>query len=225
MPVEPIGGGGGAPAMGGASSTGGAPDPGGGVPGCGGAETQKRVVLVTADTWIDENKPSNTHGTDKHLSLVGGAGVEQRVLLVLSLPVRPAGVELVKATLLINVEGNADASLSARQLGLHPLTQAFNANRATWVNYDNGGSKKWTTAGGDFAAEVATATLASSSATGVLSFDLTAAVEMASGSQPVPLPVIILESGNVPMAPAELAFGSAEGDASGPSLVLEYCQP
>lgn len=216
VPVEPMGG------AGGAATTGGAPGPGGGAGGCG--DTQERVVLVTEDTWIDEAKPSTTHGIDKQLSLVGGAGGERRVLLVLPLPAKPAGSELLKATFLVTVEGNADASLAARQLGLHTLTQAFAESRATWLNYDNGGGKKWVTAGGDFGAEFATATLPSNSLTGVLSFDVTTAVDMAWASQAVPLPVIILESGNVPTAPAELAFGSAEGDA-GLSLVLQYCQP
>jgi hypothetical protein len=131
----------------------------------------------------------------------------------------------VKATLLLDVVGNADASLAARQVGLHVLAREFAENRASWLNYDSGAGKKWVVPGGDFGSEVASATFPAGSATGVLSFDVSQAVDMAWQPLAVPLPVLLLESGTVPATPAELAFGSAEGDASGPSLILEFCSP
>jgi hypothetical protein len=215
---EPVAG------AGGTSTMGGAPDPGGGAPGC--DNLQKRTLPVTSDTWIEQAKPGSTHGQDALLSLVGAPGAEERLLLVLPVPARPDGVVLLRATLQLTVEVNEDASLAERQLSLHLLTQDYVEDKASWTNYSNGASKKWAALGGDFApAAAADATFASSTSTGPLNFDVTAAVEQALGATAVPLSVIILESGIVPAAPAKLAFASAEGDATGPSLVVEFCPP
>jgi hypothetical protein len=208
---------------------GGATNPGGGGVGAGGTPVtcdapEQRVLPIATDTWIDAAKPSTTHGTDKQLSVVGGAG-ERRALLQVGLPAAPDGAWLIEATLTLSVESNADVTLAPRRFALHRLSQAFVENRTTWLNFDNAG-KAWAAPGGDFELQqLAGADFSEAGAPGVLSFDVTEALGLLFSSQAVPLSLIILETGTVPAAPSELAFTSTEGDASDPSLVIDFCTP
>lgn len=208
---------------------GGATNPGGGDAGAGGAPLtcaapEQRALDIATDTWIDAAKPSTTHGIDKQLSVVGGSA-ERRVLLQVGLPAAPEGAWLIKATLTLNVESNADVTLAARRFAVHRLTQSFVENRTTWLNFDNAG-KTWAAPGGDFELQqLAGADFSEASAPGELSFDVTEALGSLFSNQSVPLSLIILETGTVPPAPSELAFTSTEGDASNPTLVIDFCAP
>lgn len=200
-----------------------APGGAGGVATC--ANPQQQVVAVTADTWIEAAQPSTGHGNDATLSIVSG-GQEQRALFELTLPVAVAGAVMVKATLELHLETNADVGLVQRRLRVHPLAQAVSESRATWNNWSNGASRQWLLPGGDFGAALAETTLPAGSSDGALTFDLTGPIGKALGPQPVVMSFIVLESSASPPGPAELAFTSSEGDASRvPALSIEYCQP
>jgi hypothetical protein len=217
---------GGAAGAGGLTGAGGVDTPVGGAGGqapC--LNPQQQVVAVTADTWIESARPGTGHGNDVVLSVVGGTN-ERRALLALTLPAVPSGAILRKATFALHLQANADASLVARRFGLRRLTRDLNEARATWNNYSNGAVRKWTTPGGDFGVELSSASVRAETSNGALTFDVTEPIRTALGAQAVLLSVIVLETGPIPAPPAELAFTSREGDASGmPALILEYCQP
>lgn len=195
----------------------------GGMPGC--AEPQERVVLLSADTWIEADKPSNGHGNDQVLSVVGG-GQERRALLEFTLPAAQQGTVLLQATLTLHLQANADAGLAERRLQVRRLGQAIREERTTWTNWGNGGSRKWLVPGGDFGPVLDGARISAGTAEGNLMFDVTATVREAWSAAAVALPLIVMENGAPPLAPAELAFTSREGDASSvPTLLLQYCEP
>jgi len=199
--------------------------PGGaaGMPTC--ADPQESVLLVSADTWIEAAKPSAGHGSDKELSIVGG-GQERRALLEVALPAAPTGAVLLKATLALHLQGNADVGLAERRLQVRVLEQPVSEARSTWNNWGNGASRKWLTPGGDFGSVVAATRVPAGTAEGSLTFNVTGAVRQAFAPAAGVLSFIVLENGAPPAAPAELAFTSSEGDASGaPALILEYCEP
>jgi len=229
--VAGVAGEGGAPAMGGAAALAGAGgEATGAAAGAGGAggapclNPEQQVVAITADTWIEAAKPGTAHGSDTLLSVDGGAA-ERRALLQLTLPAA-TGKVLSRARLVLQLQANADGALASRQLGLHELVQAVSESRTTWTNYGNGGSRKWTVAGGDFGDEISAATLPAGTASGALTFEVTVPIRKIIVATPIPLSVIVIESGPVPAAPAELAFTSREGDALGvPTLLLDYCDP
>ncbi len=227
---SPVGGAGGAPGnLGGApdmSGTGGVFDAPGGAGGAPAAcvNPQQRVVAVSLDTWIEAAKPNAAHGNDKMLSVVAG-GQERRALLQLTLPAVVPGAVLLKATLALHLQANADLGLAQRQLRVHRLEQEISEARTTWTDWGQG-SRSWTLPGGDFGPTLAQAAIPAGTADGSLSFNLTAAVRGTLSAQAVPLALIVLESSAPPPPPAELAFTSREGDASGiPALILEYCEP
>ena len=146
----------------------------------------------------------------------------------MTLPAAPAGAVLISARVTMTLLENADASQSERQLELHVLTQPVDEARTTWVNWGNGGSRRWMTPGGDFGPAVADAVLPAATTAAELTFDVTQALTEIFSTQAVPLSLIALEpqSAAPPAAPSELAFGSTEGDASGaPLLVVQYCPP
>lgn len=230
---------GGAPTEGGTATEGGAPPTDGGAPvgdggmpssgGAGGmptcADPQERVLLVTEDTWIESAKPSTGHGSDHELSVVGG-GQERRALLQVTLPAVLPGAVLLKATLVLHLQTNADVGLAERRLQVRLLEQAVDESRSTWNNWGNGSSRKWLVPGGDFGSVLATDNVPAGTATPLVSFNVTATVRQAFAAQPVGLPFIVMENGVPPDAPAELAFTSSEGDAAGvPALILQYCEP
>ncbi len=198
------------------------PSGAGGAAGC--LAPERRTLIATGDTWIEALKPAIAHGNDKGLYIAASAE-ESRALLSFTLPAAPAGTTLVSGSLSLRLESNADAKLSARSLEVHALLQPLSEARATWNNWGNG-SRTWDTPGGDFGPVLSALVLAESTADGSVTFDLTSALAAALSTQPVPLPLIILEVGPAPTSPAELAFTSREGDASGvPSLSIEYCLP
>ena len=221
---------------GGASALGGAPGTlagaAGEAAGAGGAaplpcvSPEQEVVLApTADTWIEAARPSTGHGTDVLLSVLGGSD-ERRALLQITLPAAPAGKQLSRARLVLELQQNADVTLAARSLGLEELGQAVSETQTTWLNYDKGGSHRWMLAGGDVVAELATATLRAGTASGALTFEVTVPIRKIVGAAAIPLSLIVIEKGPTPAAPAELAFASREGDALGvPTLILDYCDP
>ena len=194
----------------------------GGTPSC--DDPQTTPVTLSADSWIDASNPGAGNGSATTLSVVGGAA-EHRALLSLSLPVPPPGAFLLRATLRLQLQTNADATLASRQLGLHRLQRQFVENRASWTNWSNGQPGKWSEPGGDFGELQAQATVAPGTAAGPVEFDITPLVALEASTQPVPLSLIVLELGSAPAAPAALAFTSREGDASAPVLLIDYCAP
>jgi hypothetical protein len=185
---------------------------------------EQQVVAVTADTWIDAAKSGASHANDAELSVVGGTTGERRALLQVMLPAVPAGKVLNQASLVLHLLVNADATGKVRSLGLHQLQQEVVESRATWTNYANGNAGKWLTPGGDFGPELSTAAVRAGMANGTVTFFITAPVRKIMGATAIPLPVIVLEKGLPPPAPAALAFTSSEGDASSiPALILEFC--
>lgn len=194
-----------------------------GTPSC--ADPQERVILVSADTWIEADKPSTGHGTDQQLFIIGG-GQERRALLEVTLPAAVAGAVLLKATFALRLETNGDTFLAERRLQVRQLSQAVNEGRTTWTNWGNGSSRKWTLPGGDFGPALASTRVPAGTADGPVTFDVTVPVGQAFAADPVVLSFIVMENGAPPAAPAELAFTSSEGDASGvPTLTLQYCEP
>jgi hypothetical protein len=113
-----------------------------------------------------------------------------------------------------------------RQLRLHQLEHPVMENRATWNRWDNGASGNWKNPGGDFGVAIAEAEVAAGTAAGIVGFDVTTIVGRSFATVPVPLSLILLETSAPPPAPADLAFTSSEGDASGvPALIVEFCGP
>jgi|GEM_PF-4029587 len=201
------------------SDTGGA----GGASGC--ATPQTPVIVVTADTWIEAAKPTTGHGNDHVLSVVGG-GQERRALLEVKLPAALGGAVLLKATLVLHLQANADVSLAARQLRLHQLAHPVMEGRATWNKWDNGANGDWLTVGGDFGPAIAEDEVPAGVSDHTVTFDVTTVTRSASVPTLIPLSLILVEAGAPPPSPAELAFTSREGDASGtPKLILEFCEP
>jgi hypothetical protein len=183
------------------------------------------VVRFEVDTWVEAAKPGAKHGTDALLSIVGG-GSERRAMLQLSIPAAPAGALLQRAELELTLSANADASRAARTLAVHRLLREILETRTDWDQFENGSGGEWDAGGGDFGAEVARTTIPAGTASGAISFDVTAAVEALDVSATAKTAgVIVLEVSPPPMAPADLAFVSAEGDAAeAPRLQLHYCQ-
>jgi hypothetical protein len=225
--APPVGEGGTMAVLGGTGGTGGSATAGtggsAGNPGC--ADPQERVILVDADTWIEAAKPSAGHGSDKQLFVIGG-GQERRALLQLTLPAAVTGAVVLKATLALHLEENANLGAVERRLQVRRLSQPVDEGRTTWTNWSNGGNRKWLTPGGDFGPVLASARVPAGIAQGPVTFDVTVAVSEVFAADPVVLSFIVLENGAPPAAPAELAFTSREGDASGvPALTLQYCEP
>ena len=229
-PTTAAAGEGGAPSMGGASAAAGE---GGATAGAGagaGGDTtapcvnlEQQAVVVTADTWIDSAKTGAGHGNDAMLSVVAGTA-ERRTLLGFTLPAVPAGKVLNRASLVLHLESDADVKLTARRLGLHKLDQPVSESRATWTNYANGANGRWAMLGGDFGPEVSSVMLRAGTSSGGVTFKVTELIRTLIGPAPIPLALIVLEKSSPPAEPAELAFTSSEGDASGiPALILDYC--
>jgi hypothetical protein len=220
---------GGAPGgVGGAPPTGvaGSPDVSGGAGAAGAACASPQTIVgaVTADTWIEAAKPNATNGNDKTLSVVGG-GQERRALLQLALPAVPVPAVLLRATLALYLESNADVGLALRRLTVHQLEQDVIEGRASWSHWSTG-NRTWTTPGGDFGPVLAKADVPAGVSGAALTFDVTVPVEQALAAKLAELPLIVLESSAPPPAPAELAFTAKGGNASGiPALILEYCEP
>jgi len=219
--------GGSAGAGGGAPPTGvaGAPDVLGGAAGASACASPQTIVgAVTDDTWIEAAKPNATHGNDKALSVISG-GQERRALLQAALPAVPVGAVLLRARLALTLEANADPSLAARQLSVHLLQQEVIEGRASWTHWSNG-NRTWGNLGGDFGTALAKRAVPAGVSDDRLTFNVTEAVAQALAAQATTLPFIVLESSTPPPAPADLAFTSSEGDASGiPALIVEYCEP
>jgi hypothetical protein len=217
-------GGAGAPPLG----LGGVPDVLGGAPGGAGAPAcaspQTLVGLATADSWIEAAKPNAVHGNDKALSVVSG-GQERRALLQLALPAVPMGAVLLRARLALHLESNLGPGLAARELAVHLLEQEVIEARASWNNWGTAG-KTWTNLGGDFGPALSGSSVAAGVSEANLTFNVTKTVAEALSAQAPGLPFIIVETSAPPPGPAELAFTSREGDASGaPLLIVDYCEP
>ncbi|MES1185995.1 MAG: hypothetical protein ABUL60_19430, partial [Myxococcales bacterium] len=172
---------GGAGGVGGDPSTsqGGAP---GGAGGAGGAPScaspQSTVGDVTADTWIDAAKPNNnSHGGEPTLSVIAG-GAERRALLQVQVPTLPTGAVLLRATLALHLESNADVDLVTRRLAVRQLEHEVIEARASWLNWNNG-NRTWKQEGGDFGPALDKATLPAGTSRAAVDFDVTVAVEQA----------------------------------------------
>lgn len=177
----------------------------------------QHVLLAVADTWIDAGSPTKAHGSDAQLFVDGGA-LERRALASFVLPALPAGATLVHATLALQLQSNADATLSTRTLAVHRLTQAVSESRATWINYGTGASRKWTLPGGDFGSQLGQTLLPAATASGPVQFQLEQPLASVFGAEPVDLDLIVRELSPAPVAPAELALAA-------PTLTIEYCSP
>jgi hypothetical protein len=219
-PTLPTAGAGGAPGDAGAPSLGGAGSPGAAGSSC--DEPSEELVRLDKDTWIEAAKPAAGHGNDVVLSVVGG-GSERRALLELSLPEVPPGASLRSASLELVLTANANTA-SERRLAVHRLLNEFHETRTDWQQFDNGVENDWENEGGDFGPELAQTAIPASLSSGLVRFELTAAVRVLQAAQVSTVALIALEVGPPPSAPADLAFVSREGDASSePVLRLSYC--
>lgn len=220
----------GEPGLGGAGAgAGGGPDSFGGAAAGGGPNECPAPGEVsreaTADTWIEKATPGAGHGDDAALRVVGDPE-PQRALMQFLLPIKAAGANLIRATVRVHLQSNADATLSERHLEMSQLEQLVDPERATWDNWGSGSNREWQMPGGDFGLAVASATIPAELTEGWVSFDVTAAVDAAlSTTAAVPFPLIVLEVGAAPTPLAALAFTSTEGDdLEDPELLIEYCQ-
>lgn len=210
----------------GGEPAGGAPEPvaggpSGGAPSC--TEPRQISRASTGDTWIESAKPKMGHGNDMVLSVTAAGSDEQRALLAFSLPAAMAGATLIRATVTLHLEANADATLAERHLEVSQLEQLFQEGAANWENWGNG-NRPWQALGGDLGPTLASAVIPASTGSGVVVFDVTSAVAASMSTELVPLPLIVREVGAPPTPPAELAFTSRQGDASRvPELLIEYC--
>jgi len=202
----------------------GAEPAGGGAGGAAECATEKRVLTMLEDTWIESAKPATAHGGDPTFWVVKGEE-ERRALLSFPLLQAPPGAVLVRAELRLHLESNADVTLTERHLEAYLLEHVVNEARTTWNNYDSGAANQWVTPGGDFGPAVAATIVPALIQDGPVTFDLTSALSELFSTDGVPLPLIVLEVGSSPTPPAELAFTSSEGDAleATPQLFLEYC--
>jgi hypothetical protein len=200
----------------------------GGAPAC--ANSRTLLGFPNADTWIESAKPGTGHGMDTMLSVVSGInGIEgmdeRRALLDLTLPAVSSKEVVVKATLTLHLQANADETLAARELHAHRLARGVVEARATWTSWD-GPTNKWQTLGGDFDAAFAEASVPAGSSEGALVFDVTAVVREAFAAKAASVPFVVLESGAPPPAPAQLSLVSRQGLVSGiPALIVELCPP
>ncbi|RYZ10180.1 MAG: DNRLRE domain-containing protein [Myxococcales bacterium] len=219
------------------SGSGGAPE-GGQAAGQGGggevtpvcADPQEDSVSTKLDLWIGSAQYDANHGKEGVLRVSGGAD-ERRALFELTVPAAPAGSSLLSAEVVLSLESNADASLSARRLGLYlqaPLRPVVET-KATWLQYGSSKTQDaWEDAGGDLSEVVTVTDIPPGTASGLVRFDVTDIVRSALRASPQVYGIVILEEGDAPAAPAELAFTSREGNASlspAPGLRLRYCQP
>jgi hypothetical protein len=188
------------------------------------ANPQSLLGFPNADTWIEMAKPTTGHGKDDVLVVSAADGMNERALLDLALPAVSDKELLLKATLNLHLEANADQTLVARQLRAHRLAHAVVETRTTWNNWGQG--TLWETPGGDFEPAFAEATVPSGMSEGVVAFDVTAAVRAALAVNETSISFVILEGGSAPPPPAELSFGSRTGLVSGmPALIIESCSP
>jgi hypothetical protein len=181
----------------------------------------QRIVPIDLDTWISSRRQTTGYSGDATLSVVG-APDERRAMLQFTVPVPNDGNLLTHAELTLRLQANADATSVSRLLGLHRLSHEIDS-KTTWKKFSNG-SQNWDTSGGDFGVELARASVPAGTSEATLTFDVSE--EIRGSSAPVTVSVVILEIGAAPAAPAELAFGALEGDASkAPQLILTYCEP
>jgi hypothetical protein len=182
------------------------------------------VVPVSADTWIDEARPSSQHGGEVTL-FVSGAAEERRALLAFSVP-DPGSKVVVRAVLIVELVANHDLTRAERALRVFPLSGTFDEASASWRRRQSTGGNdgNWLTDGGDVGDESALSVLPEGTAAGPLTFDVTALMA-ASEPSANPLALLVLESSASPAAPAELEFGARESPGESASLELEYCEP
>ncbi len=182
-------------------------------------------VSTTLDLWIGSADEGANHGGDDVLYVSGGSD-ERRALFAITLPAAPAGAVLLSAAILLDLESNADASQVARQLVLRLVApRAVREDKANWTHFAQG-NNRWDTPGGDLGEPVSEAEVPAGTSSGQVRFDVTEAVRGALTSSSSLRGIAVLETGQAPSPPAELAFTSREGNASGsPRLSLRYCQP
>lgn len=183
-------------------------------------------LRVLADLWIGSAKPGDTHEGEALIYASGGTD-ERRTLLGLDIPA-PNGAVLVKAELVLTLVSNADVSKAARELELWTLggENAPDPKHTSWTNWGAGNQRRWKDAGADLGLLVAKTQIAADTSTGRVAFEVTEATRAAFTTERHLAPVVILESGSAPAAPAELAFTSLEGNASGSAVLeLTYCPP
>lgn len=179
-------------------------------------------VSAAADAWIAAGEPRVNHGDEPQLFVLGGAS-EERALLSFSLPRASASDVLLSAALVLSLSQAPNLGAGSAVFRVHPLTNVFTESRVTWLNYSNGASHTWATAGGDFGAEFGSAELRAGDA--VLRVDITSlvlAVYVASGSE---LALLVRDERAAGVLPVNFAFTAREGVAAAvPQLDLEYCQ-
>jgi hypothetical protein len=179
---------------------------------------------VKADLWIGSAKPNQEHEGEALVYVAGSPDDERRTLLGLALPAAPEGAVLLKAELVLVLVSNADVSKGARRLALRLLEHVPDPPTTSWNRYTM--TTKWTNPGGDLGALVAETQLVAGTTSGRVAFEVTEATRAALQPTAQVVPVVILESDSAaPSAPAELAFTSLEGNASGSALELTYCEP
>lgn len=188
-------------------------------------------VPVKADLWIGEANPGDKHEGEPLVYVSASADDERRTLLALEVPGTPGGAVLSKAELVMPLVSNADASKSPRSLALrlvgpHEAANTPDPKQVTWTNYDSGAKRVWYAPGIELGAVVAEAQIGTGTTSGRVTFEITQATRGVLKPTAQTVPVILVESGSAPSAPAALAFTSLEGNASGSAaLELTYCEP
>ena len=86
---------------------------------------------MTADSWIEEGKPNDNHGDDKHLELIAkpNPATDTRIVMVPDLPTPPTGCTLVSAVLVLDEHGYQPSTLRVRR-----LTGPWTEMGVTWSN-------------------------------------------------------------------------------------------
>lgn len=190
---------------------------------------EQYVAKTSLDAWVGSVAPSTNHG-DEPLLYVSGGTDERRALFVLTVPAAPAGAKLLRAEIVLSLESNADSSRTTRKLSLSLLQppRTMREDKVTWTHFAQGNNNTWDVPGGDLGEPVAERTLPPGTTSGLVGFDVTAAVLSVLSSSASTHGVAVLETGAAPPAPAQLAFTSRESNASGspaPELRLSYCPP
>ncbi len=87
------------------------------------------TLTASADTWLDEQAPTATHGGDDQLALRVGSGQRRQALLRFDTSVLPAGARIAAATLHLHVL----AGDPEQPLRLHRAARAWTEADADWA--------------------------------------------------------------------------------------------
>ncbi|MFI6094965.1 DNRLRE domain-containing protein [Lentzea sp. NPDC051213] len=94
------------------------------------ANCASATTTAAADSWVGQNEPATTHGTDTTLRTRSKANANARTLVRFSLPAAPAGCKVTGA----KVRLFASTAATGRTLQLTRLGSSFTESGVTWTN-------------------------------------------------------------------------------------------